>query len=128
LRKQPVTLHTPMGWYKIKKMEAVFIVPKNKNPKSINLHKDYYQIIKDENEQLTRLMASAEVGDRLYFEKIEVGADFTFGIVVEIIDNPVKSTGYSSSKDQNLNENIFQRGVYLLIRTALNQKHSILLY
>jgi len=107
LRKQPLTFQIAEEWFKIQGMYAVVLVPKKKNPVLVNIHKDYYQLVKDENERVTRLMASADVGDMLYFEKIDVGKDFFLDLVIKIIEDPIdKSTGYHPSKDQDLNKNI----------------------
>lgn len=100
LYSESVTFYLDEAFFPIESMDAVVLVPKKKDPIMVKVYQKYHQLIKDQNEKLTRLMARAEVGDMLYFEKVNVGKDFTFGMVVEIIASPIdKSTGYLPSEN-----------------------------
>ncbi|MFK7978771.1 MAG: hypothetical protein AB8G86_02215 [Saprospiraceae bacterium] len=90
LYNQPFTLDFNHTWYKVKKIKEVVLVPFKKYPKSANLYQDYYQIIKDKNHRATKLLAEANIGDHIYFERIDVGKAFTFGMVVKIVENQLK--------------------------------------
>ena len=95
LQNQPFIFHLDKEWFKVKTIKEIVFVPHKKDPKSFNVQQDYQQIIKDKNHRVSKVLATANIGDYIYFETIDVGKDFTFGLVVKIIDNePANSTGF----------------------------------
>ena len=87
LYNEPFTFHLDGTWFKVKTIKEIVHVPFKKDPSSANLYKSYYQVIKDKNHRATKLLAAAKVNDGIYFESIDVGKDFTFEMVVKIIEN-----------------------------------------
>ncbi len=95
LYEAPFTFYLDGTWFKVKTIKEIVLVPHKKDPTAVSLHQNYYQVIKDKNHRATKLLAEANVNDRLYFELIDVGKDFTFGMVVKIVETqPKHSTGY----------------------------------
>lgn len=106
LQSQSFTFYLDKEWYKVKTIKEIVHIPYKKDPKAVTLHQGYYQTIQDKNHRVTQLLATADVGDRLYFETIDVGKDFTFGMVVKIVDTPKdKSTGFLPEKAIQFDEN-----------------------
>ena len=95
--QQPISFYIEGQWFKIKTMEDIVIVPHKKNPKSIAVQGDYYQLINQDGNRVVELLRSGQEKDVFFFEKIDVGKDFTFGLVVEILED--NATGFIPERD-----------------------------
>jgi len=105
LYNQPFALDFNGHWYTVKTMKEIVLVPFKKYPSSVQLNKNYDQVIRDKNHRGTKLLAAAKVNDYIYFEQINVGEAFTFGLGVKIIDNqPTNSTGFIPKENIQFDE------------------------
>jgi|GEM_PF-3052754 len=106
LRKEPFTFKINKNWYKINKIEEIVFVPFKADPVSVAIDKmGYYHAISGFNQRAKQLFETANVGDYIYYENIDIGKDFNLGIVVEIIESqPTKSTGFNFQEDVNFRD------------------------
>lgn len=101
LSNQPFTFQIQREWFKIKNIANIVLVQKRKAPFPVAYKKGYNRVPFEYNEQSIKLFERVnKVGDHIYYEQIDIGKDYTFGLIVEIIENPVdKSTGFLPKED-----------------------------
>ncbi|MEM1120875.1 MAG: M56 family metallopeptidase [Bacteroidota bacterium] len=88
LKAQPFTFFLNKKWYKVQSIEEIVFVPKKADPIAIPIGRDFQQILQNKDHKAKQLLNKADIGDYIYYERIDVGKDFVFGLVVEIVENP----------------------------------------
>lgn len=100
LQKAYFTFKIHGNWYKAKNVNNMVLVASRKDPISINTDGQYHQIILGDHNQVPRILENANVGDYIYYERIDFGGDFTMSIAVEIVENPTNTdTGFNVQKE-----------------------------
>lgn len=91
---KPISIKVDGKWYKIKNLKSIVKVPKKGNPASINPINGDYREIRDKNSRMYELLSNVEIGDRFYYEKINIGLEKEIYLVVTIIENKTKEMGF----------------------------------
>ena len=78
------------------------VVAKRKAPIAVSDVVQYHRDLKDQDGPLHRIFSKVKVRDMIYLEHITIDNDFTFGLVIKIVDNPVKETNNKSLSPEEL--------------------------